>query len=114
MVRDTHSTAAVGVFATPIVGLFIVVLGCAVDLLWRRAVRRSHVLRSIASALVHAAERANAPGAVGVHNLPPALAALGKTGQYGSCVHRYNRRAFGPRGRPQFVGSFRSSRSSRR
>ncbi|MCU1467192.1 MAG: hypothetical protein JWM72_3120 [Actinomycetia bacterium] len=63
--RDTHSTAAVGVFVTPIVGLFIVVVGCAVDLLWRVAVRRSHMSRSIASALVQAAARGNAPGAIG-------------------------------------------------
>jgi hypothetical protein len=37
--RDTHSTAALGVFATPVIALVIVGIGCGVDLAWRFGAR---------------------------------------------------------------------------
>ena len=33
--RDTHSTAALGILATPILALLIVAVGCAADAIWR-------------------------------------------------------------------------------
>jgi hypothetical protein len=37
--RDTHSTAALGLLATPVIATAIVCVGCVVDIAWRFAVR---------------------------------------------------------------------------